>query len=303
MELSYILTLLCLPSIFTDPTGCTYNTDTLLYTCNARLWALPLVFSSFTNQPQRLLLKDVDGELPASAPNGPTFIGFSAVDTSLFDTRFPASFHIMCYANTSLIIFKDTFQDLGFIDEVIIQDCNILSLPVQVFSYFGEVNSFIIQGGSINNMVADSFNGLDIKPMPASLTPKGELVLQNTQVISQSFPFGVFYNIYNVTTMVLDNIDITSVTKDTFYANPYLTNLTISNNNLASLPSQLFASSHSLEFLSFWGLPWICTCSDLWIIPYVINNNITLNGDFICSSPVAQSSKYYYRPSIKTVIY
>jgi hypothetical protein len=39
----------------------------------------------------------------------------------------------------------------------------LLSLPVEVFSYLGDINSFTIQGGSISNMVSDSFKGLNVK--------------------------------------------------------------------------------------------------------------------------------------------
>lgn len=279
------------PLILTNPTGCSYDASTVLYTCNARSWVLPLVFSSFTVQPQRILLKDVAGELPASAPNGPTFSGFSAINTATFDSRFSPSFHIMCYAKSFLILFKDTFQDLGWVEEVIIQDCDILSLPTQSFSHFGEVNSFIIQGGSIANMVPDSFTGLDVKKMTTALSPKGEFIIRNSEIVAGQLPFGALYAITNVATVVLDNNHITTLSSDTFNALPKLSNLSISYNGITRLPAALLAKTYSLGHLSLWGVPWECDCSSLWFIPYAKNNNVTLSGDIICSSPYVYISK------------
>ena len=81
----FVLVLL-LTSVAGDPTGCTYDASEILFSCNARSWSLPLVFSDFTSaQPQRLMLKDVDGEISSQAPNGPAFSGFCSINTGTFD--------------------------------------------------------------------------------------------------------------------------------------------------------------------------------------------------------------------------
>lgn len=287
-----ILIIACAHISTSNPTGCSYDADTVLYTCNARFWVLPLAYADFTVQPQRILLKDVAGELPEQAPNGPTFSGFVNTNTAVFDAKFSPSLHIMCYAKSSLIIFKDTFTDFGWIEEVIIQDCDILSLPVEVFSYLGDINSFTIQGGSISNMVSDSFKGLNVKKITTALTPKGEFIIRNSQLTSGAFPFGAFFHLTNVEVIILDNNHISSFQKDTFYSNPKLSNLSLNYNQFTSVPEEMFSASKSLGDVSMWGIQWTCTCSELWFIPYIIENNITLHGDILCSAPAEYASKY-----------
>jgi hypothetical protein len=53
----------------------------------------------------------------------------------------------------------------------------------------------------------------------------------------------------------------------------------------------MFSASKSLGDVSMWGIQWTCTCSELWFIPYTIENNITLHGDILCSAPAEHASK------------
>jgi Leucine-rich repeat (LRR) protein len=117
----------------------------------------------------------------------------------------------------------------------------VLSLPAQSFSHFGEVNSFIIQGGSISNMIPDSFTGLDVKKMTTTLSPKGEFIIRNSEIVAGQLSFGALYSITNVATVVLDNNHITTLSSDMFNTLPKLSNLSISYNGITSLPSALLA--------------------------------------------------------------
>ncbi|CAC5391839.1 unnamed protein product [Mytilus coruscus] len=290
MNFGCILILLYLPGVLSNPVGCSYDASNVLYTCNARYWSLPLVYSAFTVQPQRIVLEDVAGELPATAPNGPTFSGFSSTNAALFDGRFSPSLQIMCFVNSDLIIFMDTFADFDWIDEVIITDCNILSLPVQVFAYFGDVNSFIIEGGSITNMVANSFQGLNVKKITSAPTLKGSFTIRNSQITSGQLAPGALFNINNATTIILENNHITTIGKDTFQGVPQLYNLTLSYNDITSIPESIFENLHALEHVTIWGVQWDCKCSNLWFLIYASNNNITFNGDIVCSTPAGYTN-------------
>ncbi|CAG2224196.1 unnamed protein product [Mytilus edulis] len=290
MSFGCILILLYLPGVLPNPVGCSYDATNVLYTCNARYWSLPLLFSDFTIQPQRILLVDIAGELPASAPNGPTFSGFSSTNTALFDGRFSPSLQIMCFVNSDLIIFMDTFADFDWLDEVIITDCNILSLPVQVFSHIGDVNSFTIEGGSITNMVANSFQGLNVRKITTAPTPKGSFTIRNSQITSGQLAPGALFNINNATTIILENNHITTIGSDTFQGVPHLYNLTLSYNDITSIPESIFTNLHALEHVTIWGVQWDCTCDKLWFIPYASDNNITVNGDIVCYTPAGYYS-------------
>lgn len=268
-----------------------------------RYWSLPLQFTDFTVQPQRILLNDVSGELPGTAPLGPTFTGFSAINTATFDSRYSPSLTIMCLASGFLIITKDTFEDFGFVEEVAITDCDILSVPVSVFQHIGTLNSFQIYGGSITNMVADSFRSLNVIKITSAPQPKGEFVIRDSVVTSGQLPFGVLYNVANASSVVLDGLQLTSISKDTFYGIPNIKNITLNHNNFTSIPSFLFSGLHSLSHVSMWGVSWSCTCDNLWFIPFAIENNLTLTGDFICSLPSGYASTYTQEELQRMVTY
>lgn len=292
MSVGFLVFLVNVMLVAANPVGCSYDSSTILYTCSMRYWSLPLRFTEFTIQPQRIQLTDVAGELPATAPNGPTFTGFNAINTAAFDSRISPSLSIKCAASGSLIFTSGTFTDFGWVEEMSIIDCDILSVPVSVFQNIGNVNSFIIRGGSISNMVADSFRDMNVVKFTNAPVPKGEFVMKNSILTSGQLPFGVLYNLANASSVILDGLELTSLSKDTFYGIPKIKNITLSNNNFTSIPSMLFSNLYTLSSVSMWGVSWTCACSDLWFIPYTTDNNITLDGDFICSSPSSYISKY-----------
>lgn len=275
-----------------NPTGCTYEASTVLYTCSARLWSLPLNYNQFTVQPQRLLIKDVAGELPGTAPTGPTFAGFSAINTATFDKRFSPSLTIVCYANALLIITKAAFTDLGWVEEMKIIDCDIASLPTGVFEHIGDVNSFVITGGSISNMFAESFKGLNVRKMASAPTPKGEFIIRNSKITSGQLASGVLYSLNNASVVKLDNIFLTSISKTIFSGVKKLEKISLSTNNVSSLGNNLFAGLSSLSHVIIRNTNWHCTCETLWFIPYTKNNNISLDGDIVCSSPSTYTGMY-----------
>lgn len=291
MNFQFLVVLLILPHVNLNPTGCTYDASTILYTCSARLWALPLTFTDFPVQPQRLLLKDVSGELPATAPSGPTFSGFNAINTASFDARYSPSLTIMCYVNGILIITKDAFSDLGWVEEMSIIDCDIASLPTAVFEHIGNVNSFTIEGGSISNMVAESFKGLNVQKIASAPTPKGEFIIRNSKMTSGQLASGALFMTNNASTVVLDNLSLTSISKTVFSGVPNLQTISLSSNSVSSLGNNLFSALSKLSNVNVWSTNWHCSCENLWFISYTKKNNITLDGDIICASPSSYEGK------------
>lgn len=275
-----------------DPTGCTYDASTILFTCNARSWSLPLVFSDFTTaQPQRLMLKDVDGEISASAPNGPAFSGFSSINTATFDPDYAPALYIMCYFGGQLILDKDAFADFSYVEEVEILNCDILSIPVEAFSYFGDVNLFHIQGGSISNMVADSFKNLNVNRMTTVPNPKGEFAIINSELTSGALAFGALFNMPNIERVLIENAHLSTVTSDMFYALSKLNYASLNYNTFTTIPNNMFANVFGLASVDMYGISWDCSCDNLWFLDYLSENNITMNGDIVCSTPVDYERK------------
>lgn len=292
MSLRIVVVVLAVCSrVLGNPQGCSYDSSQLLHTCNARAWALPLVFSSFSPQPQRILLREVDGELPNGTPSGPTFSGFSSINTGTFDSNYAPELIIRCTSNGQLIITKAAFADMGWVEELTIEDCDILSLPVQVFSNFGNLNRFAIIGGSIDAMVGDSFTGMNVEKMTTVPDPKGEFVIQNSRLVSGGFAFGALFSQANATRVIIENANLKSIQTDMFYALQKMTYLSLSNNPYTYLPSDLFKGINSLTTVELYGISWACTCTNIWPPTWLQSNNITMNGDPVCSTPTAYESK------------
>jgi hypothetical protein len=289
----FVLVLL-LTSVAGDPTGCTYDASEILFSCNARSWSLPLVFSDFTSaQPQRLMLKDVDGEISSQAPNGPAFSGFSSINTGTFDPDYAPALYIMCYFGGQLILDKAAFTDFGYVEELKIINCDILSLPVQVFQHFGDVNLFHIIGGSTSNMVADSFKDLNVNRMTTVPNPLGEFAIINSELTSGALAFGALFNMPNAERVIIENAHLGTVQADIFYALSKLNYASLSYNTFTSIPNNVFANVYALSRVDMYGISWTCSCDNLWFMDHLEENNITLNGDIVCYSPVDFQSKLY----------
>nr|XP_011452538.2 leucine-rich repeat-containing protein 4C [Crassostrea gigas] len=274
-------------SVYGNPQGCSYDSTELLHTCNARAWSLPLAFGTFSPQPQRILLREVDGELPNGSPSGPTFSGFSSINTGTFDSNYAPELIIRCTSNGQLIITQAAFTDMGWVEELTIEDCDILSLPVQVFQNFGNLNRFAIIGGSIDAMVGDSFTGMNVEKMTTVPDPRGEFIIRNSRLVSGGFAFGALFSQANATRVIIENANLKSIQTDMFYALQKMTYLSLSNNPYTYLPTDLFKGINSLTTVDLYGISWACTCTNIWPPTWLGSNNITMNGDAVCGSPTA----------------
>lgn len=281
-------------SVYGNPQGCSYDSTELLHTCNARAWSLPLAFGTFSPQPQRILLREVDGELPNGSPSGPTFSGFSSINTGTFDSNYAPELIIRCTSNGQLIITQAAFTDMGWVEELTIEDCDILSLPVQVFQNFGNLNRFAIIGGSIDAMVGDSFTGMNVEKMTTVPDPRGEFIIRNSRLVSGGFAFGALFSQANATRVIIENANLKSIQTDMFYALQKMTYLSLSNNPYTYLPTDLFKGINSLTTVDLYGISWACTCTNIWPPTWLGSNNITMNGDAVCGSPTAYESKFRF---------
>jgi hypothetical protein len=272
------------------PTGCSYDATEILYTCSARAWVLPLAYASFSSiEPQRILLKDLSGTLASN-----TFSGFSSINTGAFDSKYIPSLHMRCYANSQIIIDAAAFTDFGYMDEVKIIDCDILSLPADVFAFFGEVNLFHIVGGSITNMVPDAFKGLDVKKMTQYDNPLGEFAIINSQLVSGGLAFGALYNMPSVERVRIENAHLLVTQVDMFQALTKMKYLSLNSNSFTKIDNNMFLQLKALGQVDLFNIQWYCSCDYLWFLDYARENNITLNGDVVCNEPVAVDSKYQY---------
>lgn len=269
------------------PTGCAYDTAEKLYTCSARSWSLPLAYSQFNDGvPQRILLKDVAGNLASN-----TFSGFSSINTGAFDSRFVPSLHIMCFAHSDIMFDSATFTDFGYVDEVKIIDCNILTLPANIFSLFADVNLFHIIGGAISNMNSNAFQGLNVKKMTQYDNALGEFGIINAQIVGSNLASGALFSMTEMESLRLESAHMLVTQVDMFSKLTKLKRMVLNHNTFTKLFENVFSGIDGLSYLEVHGIQWYCTCGYLWFLEYVKQNNITVSGDLICANPPEVVSK------------
>ncbi|XP_060075680.1 phospholipase A2 inhibitor beta-like [Ylistrum balloti] len=286
------------------PSGCAYSSATGtpgIFTCDFASVTLPLTFNTFSSPyPQRLVINNVDGQLPASSPTA-TFSGFNSMSIANLDTNYPASLEIKCASNGNLVLFAGTFSGLGYIQELKITNC-VLSggLANNVFADFGDLDSLIIDGGSINGLNADSLSGLNITRL-AIPNALGMFAMMNLALDTNTFPSGFFYPLSKVKAIILDNLSTSSALSlptDTFTQNTNLETLSLSYNSLTRLPNNVLSTLGALSFLNLTGNRWECTCENLWILTTISTQNIDVVGGMVCDSPSDYQDKrattYYY---------
>ncbi|OWF35448.1 uncharacterized protein LOC110442954 [Mizuhopecten yessoensis] len=298
MELIMVIYISLVIGLFTsskaaDPVGCTYFSSERKYECSARTCSFPLDLTTFDNVPQVLHITDFSGELAASAPIGPTFSNFLSIVTSGFDTRIVPSLVVRCHAGSSVILTAGALAGMNYIKDFRIIDCNIYNIPDEMFADLVELNYLGIEGGAIHSFGFNSFTLLNIYAMSFenSGDSLGTLSIRNCNVTDGKLPNGVLYSLPNVKNIVLENTNIATLQTDMFQVTTKITSLTISNNPLTSIPSGLFNEAAGLLSVEANGIAWDCSCSSLWLFDYAVANNITLRGDFVCSSPAEQSGK------------
>lgn len=197
---------------------------TPIFECDFSLITLPLYYSQFTPLPQRLKIFNVNGQLPYNSPT-PSFTGWSSFTTGSIDSNYPVSLEIVCTSGGSLILFAGTFTDMSHVQEVKISNCLLAGgLPNNVFSDFVELDSLIIDGGSITGLNYGALSGLNISTNLNIPSPKGLFAMTNLEIDTTTFPAGFFYPIDMAHSIILDNIatpttGYLSMPKDTFTQN------------------------------------------------------------------------------------
>jgi len=77
---------------------------------------------------------------------------------------------------------------------------------------------------------------------------------------------------------------IATVTSDVFRYNTKLRYIDIGDNTFNRIPYDLFENLDTLSEFRASNIDWKCSCSNTWFVAYAQNRNITLIGDFVCSS-------------------
>ena len=73
----------------------------------------------------------------------------------------------------------------------------------------GELNYFSIDGGSIENSVGfNAMNGVDVKRLDTSATPKGIFAMRNARLVASGLQTGFLFPLANVTKVILIYPDI-----------------------------------------------------------------------------------------------
>nr|XP_032656816.1 leucine-rich repeat LGI family member 3 isoform X1 [Chelonoidis abingdonii] len=96
----------------------------------------------------------------------------------------------------------------------------------------------------------------------------------------------------------IENNDIRSLSKFTFRGLKSLTHLSLANNNLQTLPRDIFIPLDILSDLDLRGNAFICDCKIKWLVEWMERTNATVPAIF-CSSPVRYQGQKIWDPALK----
>lgn len=272
------------------PTGCALDDTASLigrFDCEFNSVSFPLVMTDFSSpDPQRIRIYNVSGSL-----SSPSFSGFSSFNTGTVDTDYPTLLEIECVNGGTLDISAGTFAGMDYIQEFYMTNCVISDLPDSVFSDFGTLNYFKIEGGSIGATNTNSLNGLNVA-RSSSPTPLGTFIIYNSPINTGELASGFLNPLTTVTTIMLKNTGLDSIEANMFSQNTLVRNLSIAGNNFQELPNNIFSGLDALMFLDLSDVPLNCSCSNVWFLDYSVEHNISLVGAVVCGEPSSYNCKY-----------
>ncbi|XP_063410779.1 uncharacterized protein LOC134693795 [Mytilus trossulus] len=265
------------------PAGCALDDTASLigrFDCEFNSVSFPLVMTDFSSpDPQRIRIYNVSGTL-----SSPSFSGFSSFNTGTIDTDYPTLLEIECVNGGTLDISAGTFTGMDYIQEFYITNCVIPDLPDNVFTDFGTLNYFKIEGGSIGVTQTNSLNGLNVA-RSSSPTPLGAFIIYNSPIITGELASGFLNPLTTVTTIMLKNTGLDSIEANMFSQNTLVRNLSIAGNNFQVLPTNIFSGLDALMFLDMSDVPFNCSCSNAWFLDYLVEHDISIVGAAVCSEP------------------
>lgn len=275
--------------------GCTYvatNGDAIgVYECDYNAVTLPLAYSAFSSPiPQRMKIYNVHGQLPASNPTA-TFSGFSGFGT--LDPDYPASLEIRCQSKGQLLLFAGTFTGMGYLQELTISNCAIVSgLVSSGFSPIGTLNYFEIYGGSLTTVAYDALTGLDIQKITTIPNPRGELVLNGVTLPDTTLPLGLLYSQANLVSVRLDNLGLTLLRSDDLSQNTKLEKISLKYNAFTDLSEGFLNGLTKVNSLDLTGISWNCTCDTVWLAIKANDTGLILESGITCATPALYESKF-----------
>ena len=119
---------------------------------------------------------------------------------------------------------------MGWVKDFRVKNCRILTIPDNVFQDFGELNYFGFEGGSVENSVGfNALNGVDVKKMADSQTPRGIASFRNTRFVAGSLQNGFLFPLANVSEILIENCNIRLVLKSILLKNLVVLHLNLTN--------------------------------------------------------------------------
>lgn len=130
----------------------------------------------------------------------------------------------------------------------------------------------------------NALSGLNVLPILGVKVPDGTFSIRNSVMENGQIPNGALYSVPNIRHVIFDNLKLSTLQGDLFFATKELVSMTLNNNVFTSLPTKLFDKITMLTTVNLYGVTWDCTCDSLWWLTSLQTNNISLHGDVICSN-------------------
>ncbi|XP_052820242.1 uncharacterized protein LOC128246074 [Mya arenaria] len=272
----------------TAPTHCSEEGDKEYYcdyTAMTSSSDRPIDYAGFGTVPQTLKI-DVSGFIPYFGDTQMFSTSFANVDETTLDTNRPASLELYCSLGANIFFEENAFDNMTYMQYFKIKDCTTLYVPARAFAGFVFLDSFIIEGGSIDDVDPSAMSGLDVKDLSASIheMPRnfGSFAIRYAKFVGQTIPPGLLYSWKYLNDAAIVGADVATMTADAFKYSARLKRIDISDNTFTSIPSGMFEGLDMLSEVTMNNIAWTCTCDDAWFVEYAETNNITIRSDLVC---------------------
>ncbi|KAH3782749.1 hypothetical protein DPMN_160668 [Dreissena polymorpha] len=235
--------------------------------CDFPVWSPPLMDSQFSSPPGKVVLRDINGDIPSQAFSGlynnggnP---GLQQISLDCGNTGLQ-----------TLTLHTDSMTpNLAWVTSMLITFCVSVVIEDSAFSAMTGLQKLSILGGNVSSISPTAFAGM------TSLT-----TLELLSDIPAGLPVGLFDDLTELKTLDMADTKIYSLPAGIFDNLKKLETLKLKGTGLTSLPEHALLPLLSLNSLTLDENAWACDCGLQWLAEYLYDTSLATAK---CGGPAA----------------
>uniref|UniRef100_A0A8C8K7Y6 LRRCT domain-containing protein n=1 Tax=Oncorhynchus tshawytscha TaxID=74940 RepID=A0A8C8K7Y6_ONCTS len=175
---------------------------------------------------------------------------------------------------------NESFYHLPKLTKLTIYKNPLLSLPDKLMGQMPRMKEFYLYDTNLSTVPWNLF---------ANMSGMERLSLHLNNKLRELPPdlFYIFSKLANMDTLLLNDNKLRSLSEDIFKGNPSLASIELKNNQLRTLPGEVFSTAGGLRVVTLSGNPWDCRCGIRDIASWIKLNEgvVSDRTDVICRNP------------------